>query len=105
MSIEQAMGIAKNAQQTAKEAASSANEAIVMAKIMETKHNEHEKTCSQRYEEIVKTNAANAEIFKGVHNKIDTVNRKLFNGLVCLVGGMCIIIGTLLGIIFYGKPI
>ena len=105
MTIEQAMGIAKNAQQSAREAAQAANEAMIMARIIETRHNEHEKTCTARYEDIVKTNAANGEIFKGVHDKIDHVNRKLFNGLVWLIGGMCVIIGTLLGVIFYGKLI
>lgn len=105
MTIEQAMGIAKNAQQSAREAHTAANEALTIAKIMEARHNEHEKTCEQRYAEIVKSNAANGEIFKGVHDKIDHVNRKLFNGLVWLIGGMCVIIGTLLGVIFYGKLI
>lgn len=105
MTIEQAMGIAKNAQSSARDAHLTANEALTIAKIMEARHNEHEKTCGERYEAIVKTNTDNGVIFQGIHEKIEGVNKKLFNGLVFLVIGMFGIIGTLLGVIFYGKLI
>lgn len=105
--FEQAMGIAKDAKRIAEGAGELAHKAHLAATIGLEKHVQHEKICAERYGEIItvnnKTSADVTSIGDKVDDMIEKSTNKQYHLLLSVIGGLLLVVGSLIGAIYYGN--
>ena len=90
-SVEQAMGIAKDDKVTVINVYDKAQEAHRQLAIVATKHEEHEKTCAERYASILKAHTETTTEIKGFKNRLIIA----FGGTIC---GLITVIAKMAGV-------